>query len=99
MMQTLFSINAVNNSHSNEIIMAKEYIYTYSKSGKVLFRSIEPNYISKEIVDQKVKDKTGQDPRLNRHLIECTIRAIGELPPTTCNYDRNKKLENPTKRT
>lgn len=62
--------------------MAKEYIYTISKSGKILFRSIEPNYVSKETVDQKVKEKTGRDPRLDRHLIECTIRMVGDTPPT-----------------
>ena len=72
--------------------MAKEYIYTNTKSGKVLFRSIEPNYVSKETVDQKVKEKTGQDPRLERHIVECTIRAIGEPLPTTGNYDRNKRM-------
>lgn len=72
--------------------MAKEYIYTESKSGRILFRSIEPNYISKESVDLKMKEKTGQDPRLERHLVECTIRAIGEAPPTTGNFDRNKRM-------
>lgn len=62
--------------------MAKEYIYSNIKTGKVLFRSIEPNYVSKETVDQKVKEKTGQDPRLERHIIECTIRVVGETQPT-----------------
>ncbi len=71
--------------------MAKEFIYTNIKSGKVLFRSIEPNYISKETVDLKMKEKTGQDPRLDRGNIECTIRAIGEAPPATGNFDRNKR--------
>ncbi len=79
--------------------MAKEYIYTNPKTGKVLFRSIEPNYVSKETVDQKVKEKTGQDPRLDRQNIECTIRVVAEAPgPTLGRFDKNKKLENPTKR-
>jgi hypothetical protein len=73
--------------------MAKEYIYTDSKSGRVLFRSIEPNYVSKETVDAKVKEKTGQDPRLERHVIECTIRVIGEVPtPNVGRYDKNKRM-------
>ena len=72
--------------------MAKEYTYFNTKSGKVLFRSIEPNYVSKETVDLKVKEKTGQDPRLDRQNIECTIRAIGEAPASTGNFDRNKRM-------
>lgn len=56
--------------------MAKEYTYTETGTGKVIFQSIEANYVSKDIVDQKVKEKTGHDPRLNRHVIECSIRAV-----------------------
>ncbi|MDE1830594.1 MAG: hypothetical protein KGI25_09755 [Thaumarchaeota archaeon] len=64
--------------------MAKEYIYTNTKSRKVLFRTIEPNYVSKESIDLKMKEKTGQDPRLDRHTIECTIRVVADpkLPAT-----------------
>lgn len=54
----------------------KEFIYTNTKSGRVLFSSIEPNYVSKETVDQKVKEAIGQDPRLDRQNITCTIRVI-----------------------
>jgi hypothetical protein len=56
--------------------VAKEYTYKEIKSGTVLFQSIEPNYISKDIVDIKVKEKTGHDPRLEQHIIECVIRVI-----------------------
>lgn len=56
--------------------MAKEYVYTLSKSGKVIYRSVEANYVSKEAVDAKVKTQTGHDPRLERHIIECTIRMV-----------------------
>lgn len=73
--------------------MAKEYIYTNSKSGTVLFRTIEANYVSKESVDLKMKEKTGQDPRLERHLIECTIRMIADVAtPTVGRYDKNKRI-------
>jgi hypothetical protein len=61
--------------------MAKEYIYTNSKSGKVIFRTIEPNYVSRDSVDLKMKEKTGQDPRLERHTIECTIRMVVDPKP------------------
>ena len=73
--------------------MAKEYVYTLSKTGKVIYKSIEANYVSKEDVDKKVLKETGQDPRLSRHVIECTIRMVGE--PTakkTGRYDKNKRM-------
>lgn len=60
--------------------MAKEFVYINIKSRKVLYRSIEPNYVSKETVDLKMKEKTGQDPRLERHTIECTIRIVNDVP-------------------
>lgn len=74
--------------------MAKEYIYTNTKSGKVIFRSIEANYVSKETVDQKVRDTTGHDPRIERHIIECTIRAVGEKPEPRSfgRFDKNKRM-------
>lgn len=56
--------------------MAKEYTYTLSKSGEVIYKSIEPNYVSKETVDAQVRTKTGHDPRLERHIIDCTIRVV-----------------------
>ena len=56
--------------------MAKEYIYTNIKSGKVLFRSIEPNYVSKETVDLKVKEKTGQDPVSNALLLSVRFELL-----------------------
>lgn len=59
---------------SENEVMAKEFTYT-AKTGNIIFRSIEPNYASKDVVDKKVKDKTGQDPRLDR-TIECTIRVV-----------------------
>lgn len=71
--------------------MAKEFTYT-AKTGKKIFCSIEPNYVSKETVDKKVKDKTGQDPRLDR-TIECTIRVVGEPSAESIGrHDKNKRM-------
>ncbi len=74
--------------------MPKEFTYTNSRTGKVIFQSVEANYVSKDDVDHKVKAQTGQDPRLERHIIECQIRVVGE-PKTTRSFgrfDKNKKL-------
>jgi hypothetical protein len=73
--------------------MAKEFTYRDSKTGKVLFQSVEANYVSKETVDQKVKEKTGHDPRLERHTIECVIRVVNETPKKSIGrYDKNKRM-------
>lgn len=73
--------------------MSKEYTYTLSKSGEVIYRSIEANHVSKETVDAQVRIKTGQDPRLLRHIIDCTIRVVGEAKPkSTGRYDKNKRM-------
>jgi len=76
--------------------MAKEYTYTNSKSGKVIFQSVEENYVSKEDVDKKVLKETGQDPRLTRHIIDCTIRVLGDPKENrvgrTGRYDKNKRM-------
>lgn len=73
--------------------MAKEFIYRDIKSGKTIFRSVEFNYVSKETVDQKVKEKTGHDPRLERHTIECIIRVVNETQKKSIGrYDKNKRM-------
>ena len=53
----------------------KEFTYKNVQTGKQIYQSLEHNYVSKETVDKKVLEKTGQDPRLQRHIIECTIRV------------------------
>lgn len=58
--------------------MPKEYTYTLTQTGKVLFKTVEANYVSRETVDQKVKEKTGRDPRLERGAIECVIRVVDD---------------------
>lgn len=74
--------------------MAKEYTYTLSNTGKVLYRGVEANYVSRDTVDKKVVTKTGRDPRLERHLIECTIRVVEEGVSTkTGRYDKNKRTQ------
>jgi hypothetical protein len=74
--------------------MAKEYTYTNTKSGKIIFRSVEENYVSKEDVDKKVLKETGQDPRLTKHIIDCTIRTLDAvIPPKRGRYDKNKRMQ------
>lgn len=63
--------------------MPKKFTYTNLKTGRVIFESIEANYLSRDEVDQKVKEATGHDPRLLPHLIGCEIRIV----------DENEKLE------
>lgn len=55
--------------------MAKKFTYTNTKTQKVIFESIEPNYVSINDVDKKVLEKTGKDPRLLPY-IERTIRVV-----------------------
>jgi len=58
--------------------MAKRFTYTNTKTGKVIFESTEPNFVSIEDVDMKVLKKTGNDPRLNPHLFERQIRVVND---------------------
>jgi hypothetical protein len=73
--------------------MPKEYTYRNIKTAQVIFQSVEANYVSKEQVDLKVREKTGHDPRLERHLIECQIRVINERETKSIGrYDKNKRI-------
>lgn len=56
--------------------MAKQFTYTNTKTGKVIFESTEPNFVSIADVDMKVLKATGKDPRLNPILIERQIRVV-----------------------
>jgi hypothetical protein len=58
--------------------MSKQFTYTNTKTGKVIFESTEPNFVSIEDVDKKVLQTTGKDPRLNPHLIERQIRVVND---------------------
>lgn len=55
--------------------MAKQYTYINTKTGKVIFETVEPNYVSMDDVDKKVVAKTKKDPRLDPH-IERQIRVV-----------------------
>lgn len=56
--------------------MAKKFVYTNAKNGRVLYQTVEPNYVSRDNVDIKMKQKTGTDPRLNPHLVNCQITVV-----------------------
>ena len=56
--------------------VARHYIYTNTKKNRVIFETVQPNYVSIDDVDKMVVEKTGEDPRLNPVLIERTIRVV-----------------------
>ena len=58
--------------------MAKQFTYREAKTGKVIYKTTEPNYVSKEQVDTKMRKNTGTDPRLTPHLFELEIRTVDE---------------------
>ena len=55
--------------------MAKRFVYRNTKTGKVIYESVEPNYVTKESMDKEVLAETGVDPRFRRDIIECQIRV------------------------
>lgn len=69
--------------------MAKKYTYTNTKTGKVLFETIEPHYVSIEDVDKKMTEATKNDPRLDP-FIERQIRVV---PDGTKPYKAPRKVE------
>lgn len=76
--------------------MPKKFTYTNLKTGRVIFESIEANYLSRDEVDQKVKEATGHDPRLLPHLISCEIRIVDENEKIE---PRNPKTSKPYRKT
>lgn len=56
--------------------MAKKYTYTDFRTGRMIFETVELNYVSPEDVDKKVLAKTGRDPRLERATIQREIRVV-----------------------
>lgn len=56
--------------------MAKHYIYTNTKTGRIIFETIQPNHIASADVDKMVLNDTGQDPRLNPVLINLSISVV-----------------------
>jgi protocatechuate 3,4-dioxygenase beta subunit len=55
--------------------MAKQYTYTDHKTGRVLFETVEPNFVSMEDVDKKAHKRTGRDPRLDPFVVR-QIRVV-----------------------
>lgn len=56
--------------------MARHFLYTDRKSGRTLFETVQPNYISEKDVDIMVLNKTGRDPRLEYGQIKREIKRI-----------------------
>lgn len=57
-------------------VMAKQYTYRDEKTGKIIFETVEPNYVSMDTVDLKVKKVVGRDPRLDPFI----VRQIRMMP-------------------
>lgn len=65
--------------------MAKKYVYTDTKTGKVIYESVEENYVSIDDVDKKVVSKTGHDPRLNPFISRQISVVDASWPPHRTN--------------
>lgn len=65
--------------------MAKQYVYTDTKTNKVIFETVEPNYVSIEDVDKKVVSNTGIDPRLNPFIARQIKVVTDAWPPHRTN--------------
>ena len=55
-------------------IMARRYTYYNPRDNKVLYETVQPNHVSREVVDQLAKVKTGYDPRIDKNQIDVRIR-------------------------
>ena len=56
--------------------MARKYTFTDSRTSKVLFETIQENYISEDEVHKMFKRRTGRDYRLEKGIIDCQIRTV-----------------------
>ncbi len=68
--------------------MAKHYIYTNIKTGKIIFETVQPNFATIHDVDRMVLNETGEDPRLNP-LINLAISVVPD--GTTSSEKKIKK--------
>lgn len=57
--------------------MARKYTYHDSKTGKLLFETVEPNYVSMDDVDKKMAQSTKRDPRLDPFVMR-QIRIVND---------------------
>lgn len=71
--------------------MARKYTYIHAKTGKILFETVEPNYVSMEDVDKKMAAATKRDPRLDP-FIERMVRVVADTqqPLKSHRYNKNK---------
>ncbi len=60
------------------MIMAKHYTYTNTRKNRIVFETVQPNYVSMDVVDVMALEKTGTDPRLNPALLERAIRVVSD---------------------
>lgn len=58
--------------------MAKHYMYKDLRSNRLIFETIQPNYVSIDTVDKMVLADTGHDPRLDPGRIERQIRVVSD---------------------
>ncbi len=58
--------------------MAKHYAYTNTRKNRIVFETVQPNYVSIDDVDKMVLEAIGTDPRLNPALIERAIRMVSD---------------------
>ena len=56
--------------------MARKYTYSDHKTKKVLFETIEPNYVSDDDVNVLFQKATGRDYRLEKARIDREIRTV-----------------------
>lgn len=68
--------------------MAKLYTYTDHKTGKILFQTVEPNFVSMDDIDRKALEHTGRDPRLDPFMNR-QIRVVSDNQPVGKTKDGN----------
>ena len=74
--------------------MARHYIYKNTRLSRIVFETVQPNYVSIDDVDKMVLESTGEDPRLNPALIERVIRVVPDnfkLLPKKKSKKKSKK--------
>jgi len=58
--------------------MANDYIYKNTKTGAILFETIQPNHKSIHDIYRMVLEDTGIDPRLNPVLYNLSISVVAD---------------------
>ena len=60
--------------------MSKQFTYRNVNTGKIVFETTVPNYVSRKEVDKIILEKFGINLTLAPHKLECYIRAIRDKP-------------------